>query len=429
MALYQWKPCVTNQEDDFPWDTSINSCNPYTPCIPYNLCIPCNSCISCCSSICIPYINQLQERILITDSSTTPVNCNALSNGSQCSTNPSLAGAFGIAYNPVTNQYGITSSSSTSGNLNIFTQNNCSKTTFPSPGIVYGIIFNPNYLTDFLPYPPSLDYSYFLFLSYDPSSFGNSISVYTSTNTIQSIFVTGNKTSMNFTGLTIGGVGLYVADNFSNNIYVYNPITSGGLLQSSTPGPGGSVQSNPLNLASIDNHSGSLTYSSSNVVYNVAFIKGYLYVAANGGIGTGIIDVLSPDGGFIGRFADHVAFPGSLNVPYSMILLDNISNCKPGVNYLLVSNTGDGSISVFTFPNIYIPSKTNILGTYVGKLTTTNGSGNAQIPVCINGLVGLTNVQTANPNLLFAFASQPVYGSPSTTGGAVGNFLIKNSGK
>jgi len=79
--------------------------------------------------------------------------------------------------------------------------------------------------------------------------------------------------------------------------------------------------------------------------YNIANIGGDLYVTyaptTYNAAGTGYVNVFSPDGTFIKRFASN----GSLNFPWGITMAPAAFGL--GQNIILVGNFGDGTISIF----------------------------------------------------------------------------------
>jgi uncharacterized protein (TIGR03118 family) len=123
--------------------------------------------------------------------------------------------------------------------------------------------------------------------------------------------------------------------------------------------------------------------------FNLRIINNLLYVAyakvdpmtheEEHGAGLGLIDVFTPDGMFVKRFASF----GTLNAPWGL------TASTPGFNGrgddILVGNFGDGHINVF-----------NALGQYKGQIMSKG------MPIEIEGLWSLeTNVPGADPSLLY----------------------------
>jgi uncharacterized protein (TIGR03118 family) len=116
--------------------------------------------------------------------------------------------------------------------------------------------------------------------------------------------------------------------------------------------------------------------------YNVKFINGNLYVTfakqdptkhfSVFGSGYGYVDIFSPDGTYIKRFANR----DTLNAPWAIMPYRIMIN-NDFVNVILVGNFGDGKISVFTTD-----------GTLLGFLHDANGTS-----FVIDGLWGFTEWQ------------------------------------
>lgn len=106
------------------------------------------------------------------------------------------------------------------------------------------------------------------------------------------------------------------------------------------------------------------------------------------GAGLGFIDVFSPSGQFIERFAGG----GTLNAPWGMALAP--ANFGRASNALLVGNFGDGRINAFD-PN---------LGSFLGTLEHTDGT-----PLVLPGLWGIAfgNGLDDQPTNALFFASGP----------------------
>jgi len=113
--------------------------------------------------------------------------------------------------------------------------------------------------------------------------------------------------------------------------------------------------------------------------FGIANIQGLLYVTFalqeppdneddQAGPGNGFVDVFSPDGAMIRRFASQ----GTLNSPWGLALAGDFGDFS---NALLVGNFGDGTINAFDFTT----------GDFLGQLTDTRG-----LPVFIDGLWALT---------------------------------------
>jgi len=127
--------------------------------------------------------------------------------------------------------------------------------------------------------------------------------------------------------------------------------------------------------------------------FGITNIQGLLYVSFalqkapdnhddQAGPGNGFVDVFSPSGGLMRRFASQ----GTLNSPWGMALSGSFGVFS---NALLVGNFGDGTINAFDFTT----------GDFLGQLTNTRG-----IPIFIDGLWALifgNGGAGGNPNVLY----------------------------
>ena len=102
--------------------------------------------------------------------------------------------------------------------------------------------------------------------------------------------------------------------------------------------------------------------------YNVALIKGLLYVTFTGSSGGGVVDVFDMAGNFVKRFASG----GTLQSPWGLALAPE--NFGPASNSLLVGNFGDGTVSYFNIDT----------GKFGGQLRSASGG-----TLTIGGLRGL----------------------------------------
>lgn len=93
--------------------------------------------------------------------------------------------------------------------------------------------------------------------------------------------------------------------------------------------------------------------------YNIANIGGDLYVtyASTAGYTGGIVNVFSPDGTFIKRFATN----GTLNHPWGITMAP--AGFGLGLNIILIGNFGDGTISIY-----------DQNGNYKGQLNTAGST-------------------------------------------------------
>jgi uncharacterized protein (TIGR03118 family) len=128
--------------------------------------------------------------------------------------------------------------------------------------------------------------------------------------------------------------------------------------------------------------------------FNVQNIGGQLYVTYakqmapdnhddEGGLGKGFVDVFTPAGVFVKRFASQ----GTLNSPWGIVQVTSASaSFGLAVNSILIGNFGDGHINVY-----------NSNGSFQGQLM------NSGVPVSISGLWALTFdlISPANPNQLY----------------------------
>src|SRR5262249_43102777 len=127
--------------------------------------------------------------------------------------------------------------------------------------------------------------------------------------------------------------------------------------------------------------------------FGIANIGGLLYVSFalqkppdndddEAGPGNGFVDVFSPGGGLMRRFASQ----GTLNSPWGMVYATDFG---PFSNALLVGNFGDGTINAFDFST----------GSFLGQLTDQRG-----LPIVNDGLWALAfgnGGQGGTPNVLY----------------------------
>jgi uncharacterized protein (TIGR03118 family) len=132
--------------------------------------------------------------------------------------------------------------------------------------------------------------------------------------------------------------------------------------------------------------------------YNVALIKGRLYVTFTESSGGGVVDVFDTAGNFVKTFASG----GTLKSPWGLALAPG--NFGPASNTLLVGNFGNGTISYFNIDT----------GKFGGQLRSTSGGA-----LAIGGLrglqVGAGNSMNGTANELFFTAGARGYAE-----GAVG---------
>lgn len=127
--------------------------------------------------------------------------------------------------------------------------------------------------------------------------------------------------------------------------------------------------------------------------FGIANIGGMLYVTFalqegpdneddEAGPGNGLVDVFSPEGVLIRRFASQ----GTLNSPWGLAFAASFGDFN---NALLVGNFGDGTINAFDFTT----------GDFLGQLTDTRG-----LPIFIDGLWALifgNGGQGGSPRVLY----------------------------
>jgi uncharacterized protein (TIGR03118 family) len=137
--------------------------------------------------------------------------------------------------------------------------------------------------------------------------------------------------------------------------------------------------------------------------YNVANIGGDLYVtyapASYNASGNGVVDVFSPDGTFIKRFATNTG----LNFPWGITMAP--AGFGVGLNMILVGNFGDGTISIF-----------DQNGVFKGQLSN-NGTA-----ISIDGLWSLT----AAPSTATSLNQNVVYFTAGPNSGGHGVFGYLN---
>ena len=184
------------------------------------------------------------------------------------------------------------------------------------------------------------------------------------------IVIANNSAMAAYTGLTLGNAGsnnyLYAANFATGKIDVWDKDFHSVNMSFTDPGlPAGYAP------------------------FNIRFINRLLYVTyakvdpasheETKGVGLGIINVFTPDGVFVRRFASF----GSLNAPWG--LAASTLGFDGRGDAILVGNFGDGHINVF-----------DALGRYKGQLMSKG------MPLEIEGLWALeTNVPGADPSQLY----------------------------
>lgn len=156
----------------------------------------------------------------------------------------------------------------------------------------------------------------FIFATFDGTISGWNGSV-NGTNAVIAV----NHTGAWYTGITLGVNGganfLYAADNLNNRVDVYDGSFNKVKSFTDTNLPPGSAP------------------------YNIANIKGKLFVLFTNSQGGGVVDIFDTAGNFIKTFASG----GTLKSPWGIALAPN--NFGPASNALLIANLGDGRINAF----------------------------------------------------------------------------------
>lgn len=214
------------------------------------------------------------------------------------------------------------------------------------------------------------------------------INAYDPASTVNVAPITFSDPTKVFTGCDIYNDQLYVANFASGFVEVYNGTFS---------------------------HTSQFTDTAMTSIgyapYNVKFINGNLYVTYAKqtptkrdnvpGIGFGYVDIFSPDGTYIKRFANR----DTLNVPWAILPYRVMINGNL-IDVVLIGNFGDGKINMFT---------TN--GTFVGFLHDSNG-----IEFMIDGLWGFVEWQGSGNRTAIYF----VAGINDENDGVIGNLTIGN---
>lgn len=204
-------------------------------------------------------------------------------------------------------------------------------------------------------------------------------------NSNSTILVINNILKSSYTGIAISEKYLFAAnfgfsefgsvDVFDNN---FNPITlPGAFIDPSLP-----IGYTPFNIVIIDN-----------LIYVIYAIKNPLYSIVGpllplSFMGNGIINIFNMNGTFNKRFTSH----GTLNMPWSIIKINNISDISYNIFPLkykysgpifMVGNYGDGNINIF-----------DCNGIFLGYLKNCNDR-----ILNMSGLLGMVCISNPKPNI------------------------------
>ena len=181
-----------------------------------------------------------------------------------------------------------------------------------------------------------------------------------------------NSPGANYTGLAMGSSGgsnfLFAADNKNNRVDIYDKAFKFVSSFTDTGLPAGSAP------------------------YDIANIKGQLYVTFTNSTGGGVVDIFTTGGTLVKTFATG----GTLKGPWGLALAP--SNFGTASGALLVGNLNDGKINAFNFST----------GAFIGQLKDTTNK-----VISIQGLWGLAfgagNSMNGNKNSLFFTAGNGGY--------------------
>jgi uncharacterized protein (TIGR03118 family) len=291
---------------------------------------------------------------------------------------PTLTNAWGLAINPKgimwisENGPGMTAVYDTTGKTLLgpvgMPFEGTANGSFPS-----GIVFNPT--TSFTIPPPANKPALFIWATEN-----GSVATWAGGDTTTTVIDNSAQNSV-YKGLAIASNGganyLYVADFHNSKVSVFdqnfNPVPNITLTD-----PGIPANFGPFNIACFGNQ----------LYVTYAAHKGPDNHDDAAGAGNGYIDVFSPGGTLVKRFATQ----GPLNSPWGLAQAPD----GFGVPFhsILVGNFGDGRINVY-----------DSTGAYLGPLQS-NGS-----PLSIDGLwaleFGASSIPGANPNKLY-FTAGPM---------------------